>query len=809
MANVKITYSDAHITVDDRTVESDDYKIMIACGKHIRVGTTDSGTGDTDGDKYMAAKTAAVRIDATIQIVDHKGKLVDGSFIAACTGINVRKYGTKVTRPLYDGYLYDYYSESILVKNGNHSEIYVRPNNDEIEKKYGDNATGSILKRQLQWYYSLVEEKPEGIKFTGAGWLVPDEENTNTIAGGPNHQYSAGFVTTATDARNGIRFTSYSAGNRATIYDTFYMDGYSIWHRIRSSSTGGGTIETTKEGGSGGEILGPGTYVVPDGKTVTYRMAPDPGFVLDSVTVNGGTLSYNGGTVYQDGSEALRKVVNAETGEVLYYEYEFPANMLDEAIHVKWKRGEPVPLTVNKTTIGGDGTFTFRIKATGEKTDRKSYKRIANWMSTWAPTSSFAHLMSNAYPLTLGGVAYNNDVDLIHYSDDSVKMPLSATAMQEKEVESEDGETKTLYLLDSGYAVEIDGVSYPLYSDTDPATWADPDDETGVSEAAFWVYDPDDKIDVYSESFVIETSRYPESVDFTSPDVYEPPNDNTGVTQVGSTNEYEFTITTSGGSGSRVFDYVPFAYDYEIQELTPDGWVPASPTLVKGKLTSQNGAVASFLNRKLESLTIAKNVEGAMASRAKYFKFDITIETDLPEYVLSLDTSSLVTNPSQNSETIYPSEDMKNANTRDDMPTEGTEYTGQELKCDEDGKVSFTVYLQHGNRVTISNLPAGAHYTVTENPESYKPEYVITELDKSQSPPAEIRTPATGRSSGASTGQQSIEFMRETTVTFTNIRDGVVPTEVDVNERAALILILTSLGLVTILYFTRRRHRRT
>lgn len=291
VANVRITYSDAYITIDKRATSGFPYSIRLVCGKHMTTLSSDTTKGNVtiDGEKYYKAFGAASRMTATIQIVDDDGNPIDGSFIACVDGVNVRRtIANRNIKALDNSYLYDFWCESVQVNGGTLSEIYVRPNNDVIEP---DDGSGNPEYRR-QWYYSYVTKNDRGVKFTGAMWAASNGDAL-VSAGGTNHYYNSGFVTTA-DAYNGIRFESYSAGvigSSPQSYDTYYMDGYSIWHRIRSSSTRGGTIQTTTEGNvggalsDGGTVLAPGTYVVPDGKTVVYTMTPEEGYELDSVTV--------------------------------------------------------------------------------------------------------------------------------------------------------------------------------------------------------------------------------------------------------------------------------------------------------------------------------------------------------------------------------------------------------------------------------------------------------------------------------------------------------------------------------------------
>ena len=589
VANVRITYSNAHIIVDDRsgTTTPFAYAIAIAKGKRLNVKTSDTRSGDSDG--YYYSYSAAVRIDATIQIVDNLGNPIEGSFISAVEGINVARMGTMVNKPLYDGYLYEYYSEAIQVNGGTLCDIYVRPNNDETE-----NGSSSAYYRK--YYYPYVERNDSGIKFTGVMWAAPGNGNRPTQ--GANGNYAAGFVTTA-DALNGINFTSYGAGNNTMGYETYYMDGYSIWHRIRSSSTFGGTIQTTTEGNAGedladgGTVLDSGTYVVPDGKTVAYTMKPALGYELDSVTVADGTLNYlDGGT---DVTAAVKAGASYNEDGTVVYSYAFPANMDDKAIHVKWRRAQSESLTVKKQSLDEDGTFTFRIRAGGERVKKECWKKMAVWHTSWAPQNSFAYIMSYGYPIVLDGVTYNNDYQKINYTDNSDRILLYGSCdvnhtPQEVALEDVDENTMTLYAAEdtsgNNYTVTVNGVTYDLYSDT--KDW-DVSSASGNNQAGFWVYDPSDAIDNFGDAFILTETSVSESIDFS---VYG------AVLVDGETDLYEFTITTEDGEGSVTFDDLPYGYAYEVTEELPWEWVQDSSHNTSGHIYSS--LTALIVNKKRE-----------------------------------------------------------------------------------------------------------------------------------------------------------------------------------------------------------------
>lgn len=673
VANVKITYSDAYITIDKRATDGFSHSVLLACGKHMRVGSSDQarGTEEIDGEQYYSALSAGARMTATIQIVDDDGKPIDGSFIACVEGINISRYGSSATKPLDNGYLYTYWSETIQVNDGTLSDIYVRPNDEEEEPLLPDTTPYPY---QRQWYYSYVTENDRGVKFTGVQWAVPDGDAL-VFNVGHNHYYSAGFVTTA-DAHSGIQFENHSAGTirgsgTSLVYDTYYMDGYSIWHRIRSSSTRGGTIRTTTEGNvggalsDGGTVLDPGTYVVPDGKTVVYTMTPDEGYELDKVIVKSDSLSYSEGT---DITELVKaEPVYGADGAIAYYTYTFPAdkdnpqnNHENQAIHVKWKKSTEADLTIKKTAVGGDGTFTFHVKVNGEQLHRDAWKAVASWETIWRDNYSFAYITSVSYPLVLDGVTYNDDVEQMSLKDDSVKLLLSGSFGEEPAYQ--EGDLNLYKVLDSNgrpYTITIDGTTYDLYSDT--RDWSVSGIE-GSNKANFWIHDTQDKVDNYFNISTVSETSVPETVD-----LFKSPYNGTTVPE--KPGFYEFKIPTTDGEGSLTLAKLPYGYHYSVDELTPDGWTLTDSHNTTGNLKTDN--TAGFTNEKdtFGDLTVTKTVEGNAPVAGAEFRFTVTLS----------DTSITGT---------YGEMSFTN------------------------GVATFT--LKHGESKTASNLPNGITYEVTE-----------------------------------------------------------------------------------------------
>ena len=113
------------------------------------------------------------------------------------------------------------------------------------------------------------------------------------------------------------------------------------------------------------------------------------------------------------------------------------------------------------------------------------------------------------------------------------------------------------------------------------------------------------------------------------------------------------------------------------------------------------------------------------------------------------------------------------------------------------GTAVVTFYLQHGQSVTLEGLPYGVECTVKETQEDYKPGAAIQHAD------------GTGMTGATVAGfLTKANLQKDTTVTFTNIRDGIVPTGFWDDRVPALALIGTSMLLMSVPLFGKRRRRR-
>lgn len=145
------------------------------------------------------------------------------------------------------------------------------------------------------------------------------------------------------------------------------------------------------------------------------------------------------------------------------------------------------------------------------------------------------------------------------------------------------------------------------------------------------------------------------------------------------------------------------------------------------------------------SLTVSKKIQGNMANMDKKFTFTITL-----------------------------------------TPQDGTEIKSEITSTSEGGKwsddkLTYTVELGHDESVTLSNIPAGTTYTVTENAENYTSDNGVFG-DKN-------KTIAGGDTD---------------TVTFTNTLTSAIDTGV-VLDSLPYILMLAVVGVGMVLFFSKKR----
>ncbi len=337
----------------------------------------------------MSVPVIGKSMDVTYEILNNEGNPVDGTFIYAMVGVTLERdpyrlgahnagKGLWWVNDLYPDF--HFLNEQIAVTNNTIASdyIYVRPNNTLYEQD--GNA-------RTQGFGPQVFEKNEnGIlktKFIANAYEY-NGVRLDTLDG----FYSSGFVTMA---KSGFTISSYGHGASGLGMNTQSYGGRRIWYRYTHASGPNGNIQTTSEGNHGGNlndkadngknsnILDPDTYVVAEGKTITYTLTPSPKYQIAKLycTINGGTLQeikYNGkplsamkpgdSLTYTDAAgKTCTLTAFSDGNEGVKFTLVIPYAQHDEEVRVEWQR-HTAEITVKKDTVDDKvGSFGFKIKA--------------------------------------------------------------------------------------------------------------------------------------------------------------------------------------------------------------------------------------------------------------------------------------------------------------------------------------------------------------------------------------------------------------------------------------------------------------
>ena len=238
---------------------------------------------------------------------------IDGNFVYGLTGLTIDRSTTGSFVNIPDSDKYDYFSESAVI---------------------GTQATSAPVyyPSQASGYGAKVYEADGDLHFVGGGQKGGDKTGIDDMSW--DDSFLAGFATEG-NADNGLSFVfrcgagvdgerSYSANSVLFPADSSY--------RFETSSSEGGTIEFTKNGGDlddGSDILGPGHYSAPRGKSVRLTLTPDASATEGSyirpkaVTVNG-----------VDVTDQVARHRNPDRS--FYYTYDMPAIFGATDVHVDW-----------------------------------------------------------------------------------------------------------------------------------------------------------------------------------------------------------------------------------------------------------------------------------------------------------------------------------------------------------------------------------------------------------------------------------------------------------------------------------------
>ncbi|MBQ7841429.1 MAG: hypothetical protein IJ390_13230 [Lachnospiraceae bacterium] len=174
----------------------------------------------------------------------------------------------------------------------------------------------------------------------------------------------------------------------------------------------------------------------------------------------------------------------------------------------------------------------------------------------------------------------------------------------------------------------------------------------------------------------------------------------------------------------------------------------------------------SFTNEyKTADLTISKTVTGNQGFRSKYFQFTVNITGAVAGTIYTVDLSNAAASV--------------NGNQNPSALTVGT-----------NGSVTGNFYLKHGDSIVIQGLTENTQYVVSEDNEDYKASCQI------------------GTAAAVDKNTTDTQTMGNTdvTVSFTNHREGTVPTGILVDV-APYILIFLLAGAGFVVLFGRKRRK--
>lgn len=174
-------------------------------------------------------------------------------------------------------------------------------------------------------------------------------------------------------------------------------------------------------------------------------------------------------------------------------------------------------------------------------------------------------------------------------------------------------------------------------------------------------------------------------------------------------------------------------------------------------------------------LTLKKQVTGNQGDRDKYFEFTVVISGAVEGTIYDVNLSDADTNP-----TVGETPPKTNA---------------ASLTVGEDGTVTAIYYLKDDQSIVVQGLTSDTNYTITEtdySKDGYTTSYVLDSAPSVQA---------------STTSEQNMGNAAHV-VTFTNAKNGTVPTGILLETAPYLVLGVVVLAGLTVLFMTRRRRVR-
>lgn len=243
----------------------------------------------------------------------------------------------------------------------------------------------------------------------------------------------------------------------------------------------------------------------------------------------------------------------------------------------------------------------------------------------------------------------------------------------------------------------------------------------------------------------------------------------------GTDNTWEYEFTLENGEDIDFTD-IPFGVTYEVWEETPNGWKLVSvdgdtaKTRGEGTVESEDPYEHVFLNLKLLSLTVTKEITGNMGDKEDVFDFTVqltkagAVEEVTAYYAL-------------------------NAQTPVDPADPATYDASVTLTVAADGTVSMPAKLGHRGMLLITGLPYGCGYTVEE----IEADTGYTAITSITGDSLTNDGQATEASIEIGRGVRVITdsfFKEDSQIDYVNKRVAAVPTEIRFTWFSGLILLL-------------------
>ena len=174
-------------------------------------------------------------------------------------------------------------------------------------------------------------------------------------------------------------------------------------------------------------------------------------------------------------------------------------------------------------------------------------------------------------------------------------------------------------------------------------------------------------------------------------------------------------------------------------------------------------------------LTLTKSVTGNQGDRDKYFAFTVEITGAVEGTVYTVDLSRAEEKPT----------------------VDGVQQTNSNSLTATDGSVTATYYLKHNQSIKIQGLTEDTKYTISETSYSADGYTTTYKIDN-----------GTEVTSNATPSENNTMGTADHTVTFTNTKNGTVPTGILLETAPYLILGAVVVAGLVVLFATRRRRTR-